>query len=359
MSSTSDSQVEHKIIDPLLAFRRKVEPLNQIHNDCMQVFTTTIMGLLTGSDGGVEFQGAGANALAEIVGQFLNIERQLAGTDPFSLEGRLQDASVICERYASLLQEAMGKRSSSHASAHFTKLGAAIALDGGEGQDENDGDPNQDAFGFELDFQADMVGPINEPLPDPPDINAMPATQAADPSLGPNAGFIQTLGIDPAEINADITSSNDGGLGSDGTEGSDNTPVDRSIGNLQNTGNFRPSALHHIFEGDLRGTNAGGFHYEGVPGAGGSIIPGTETPPNAYGVYEAQVEVNGVEKEGISTFFPQSMSPQEVVNSINEAYNTRTFVRGNTYVGTTSTGMRIYMFLDRTGHIISAFPAYP
>ena len=60
-------------------------------------------------------------------------------------------------------------------------------------------------------------------------------------------------------------------------------------------------------------------------------------------------------------FFSEKMSAQEVVNSINQAYNNRQFVQGtrNTYIGYDSNGMEIKMFIDMsTGEIISAFPVY-
>jgi len=59
-------------------------------------------------------------------------------------------------------------------------------------------------------------------------------------------------------------------------------------------------------------------------------------------------------KEGESSFFPKSMSPQDVVDSINEAYDSRRFIWGNTYEGETLLGMRISIRLDKAGKIISA-----
>ncbi len=128
---------------------------------------------------------------------------------------------------------------------------------------------------------------------------------------------------------------------------------------LRNTDNFKPSALRHIFEGELEGTHANGYHYEGVPNTPGSTVPGTETPYDEYGVYRAQVTVNGIFKTsngGYSTFFSKLMPPQEVVDSINEAYNTRSHVLGNTYEGITLSGMKVRMYLDKMDKIMSAFP---
>jgi hypothetical protein len=133
-----------------------------------------------------------------------------------------------------------------------------------------------------------------------------------------------------------------------------------SFDHLQNTGNIEPGGLDHIFKGEINANGqAVGYHYEGVPGAGGRVVPGTASTPDAHGVYTAQVEVNGVRKKGkgISAFFPKSMTPQDVVDSINEAYNTRVHQTGDRYVGVTSSGMRIQLILDPTsGKVTNAWP---
>ena len=77
-----------------------------------------------------------------------------------------------------------------------------------------------------------------------------------------------------------------------------------------------------------------------------NIVNGTEVSINDLGVYKAQVEVNGIPKSGnggYSTFFPKEMSPQDVIDSINEAYNNKVFVVGskNSYIGTSNNGLEI------------------
>ena len=135
------------------------------------------------------------------------------------------------------------------------------------------------------------------------------------------------------------------------------------LANLQHTENFTEKSLIHIFEGDVRRRQAGGYHYDMVEGTSGSIIEGTKSPAlNDAGVYEAKVEVNGIPKkgnEGYSTFFPDSMSPQEVVDAINEAYETRIFDTDsrNLYEGISKNGMKIKMYLDSEKKIISAYPS--
>lgn len=135
-----------------------------------------------------------------------------------------------------------------------------------------------------------------------------------------------------------------------------------TISDLQDTGHFRAGALAHIFEGEInRRGDAVGFHYDGLPTKKGRVIDGTKTKPNRHGVYEAKVEVDGVKKRsngGKSTLYPEEWDAQQVVDAINEAYETKTFISGNTYEGLSREGMRIRMYLDNDDKIISAFPIY-
>ena len=101
-----------------------------------------------------------------------------------------------------------------------------------------------------------------------------------------------------------------------------------SLIELKNTDNFMDSTIEHIFEGNVRRGKAGGYHYECIKDTAGNIVNGTEVLINDLGVYKAQVEVNGIPKSGnggYSTFFPKEKSPQDVIDSINEAYNNKVF----------------------------------
>ncbi len=131
---------------------------------------------------------------------------------------------------------------------------------------------------------------------------------------------------------------------------------------LKDTENFTDSAIEHIFEGQInvRG-KAVGYHYEGIEGTSGKVISGTESSVNNVGVYKAQVEVDGIPKTangGFSTFYSKDMSPQQVIDAINEAYSNCELKHGtrNTYQGVANNGMIIDMYLDQNGKIISAFP---
>jgi len=141
---------------------------------------------------------------------------------------------------------------------------------------------------------------------------------------------------------------------------SDMEVQDLTIDDLENTEHFRPGALEHILEGEInRKGDAVGFHYEGLETAKGRVIENTRTNPDKYGVYEAEIEVDGIKKSGnrgISSFFPLHWTAQEVVDGINEAYESKEFLRGNTYEGISDEGVIIHMYLDQNDKIISAFP---
>ena len=131
---------------------------------------------------------------------------------------------------------------------------------------------------------------------------------------------------------------------------------------LKNTDIFTDKSLKHVFEGELTKRGASGYHVDTIDGSIGKIVDGSKTAPNKYGVYEAQVEINGTLKKGNggkSTFFPDNWSSQQIVDSINEAYSKKVFRSGNIYVGKLSNGMQIEMYINKTtGKLISAFPKY-
>lgn len=128
---------------------------------------------------------------------------------------------------------------------------------------------------------------------------------------------------------------------------------------LRRTDYFLPSALVHIFQGDInRHGKAGGYHYEGFPEAKGQVVAKSKTKPDAHGVYRAKVTIDGVSKQAQSTFFPQEWTPQQVVDAINEAYEKRVHQSGNVYQATIDNGVTIQLYVTEDGAIISAFPLY-
>ena len=60
----------------------------------------------------------------------------------------------------------------------------------------------------------------------------------------------------------------------------------------------------------------------------------------------------------MSSFYPENLTPQEVIDAINQASDSRVNLRGNAYVGESDGGLEIEMYLDADNKIISAFPIY-
>ena len=69
---------------------------------------------------------------------------------------------------------------------------------------------------------------------------------------------------------------------------------------------------------------------------------------------------NWVPKTAPSSFFPRTWSEQKILMEIENAFNNKIFVSGNTWKGLSSEGIEIRMFLktDGSNHIISAFPIF-
>lgn len=126
--------------------------------------------------------------------------------------------------------------------------------------------------------------------------------------------------------------------------------------------------VEHIFHGEInRRGRAVGFHHRASIGHEGKarIVPGSETPPNAHGVFQAEVEIYNpttqtwVRKSTPSSFFPDSWNRARVMQEIREAYDARTFPdpsRPNYWEGVSSSGVRIGGYMDDAGNINTAFP---
>ena len=131
---------------------------------------------------------------------------------------------------------------------------------------------------------------------------------------------------------------------------------------LKNTGNFAKKTLEHIFDGTINGKGkATGYHYTMVTDSKGKVIDGTRSKVDENGVFTGKVEVNGVKKNGFSSFFPESWSPQQVVDAINTAYDDAlddpSNPKGSIWVGY-SGDLEIDMYLNSDRKITSAFPIY-
>ncbi len=118
----------------------------------------------------------------------------------------------------------------------------------------------------------------------------------------------------------------------------------------------------HIFHGEINGQGkAVGWHFEDTAkNDEGTRIVKLIGKPDSKGVYRAEVEIKGLKKEAMSTFFPKTMTIQTVVAAVGEAWRARKPVGGkdNYFEGRSKDGLLIGMYLDEQGEIRTAFPIY-
>ena len=131
---------------------------------------------------------------------------------------------------------------------------------------------------------------------------------------------------------------------------------------LQNTENFAKKTLEHIFDGTINSKgNATGYHYTRITDSKGEVIEGTESKKDRHGVFTAKVKVNGVKKNGFSSFYPEDWTPQQVVDAVNEAYDSAlsdpSNPHGSLWIGY-SGDLEIDMYLDGSKKITTAYPIY-
>lgn len=123
---------------------------------------------------------------------------------------------------------------------------------------------------------------------------------------------------------------------------------------------YQKKGVDHVFNGEIKANGkVGGYHYNMVDDSAGKIIEGTRTAPNKYGVYKADVSINGKIKS--SSFFPDHMSPKQISNCIDDVVrNTKPKILKNgisSYTGF-SNKIKIRVFLDANGNLNSAYPIF-
>ncbi len=131
---------------------------------------------------------------------------------------------------------------------------------------------------------------------------------------------------------------------------------------LKNTEHFAKNTLKHIFDGTINSKgNATGYHYTMVEDSKGSIIDGTRSKEDKNGVFTGKVKVGDVKKKGFSSFYPESWTPQQVVDAINTAYdyavNDSSNPKGSLWIGYAG-DLEIDMYLDNNKKITTAYPVY-
>ena len=121
--------------------------------------------------------------------------------------------------------------------------------------------------------------------------------------------------------------------------------------------------LEHVFEGQInrRGKPIGFHSRPGGREPEGARVARTVSGPNAAGVYIAEVEIrsgSGRWLRKTSTFYPDSMSRDEVVAAILHAWNDRRDLGGGKFQGDSGEGFTIEGYTLDDGGINTAYPIY-
>lgn len=120
--------------------------------------------------------------------------------------------------------------------------------------------------------------------------------------------------------------------------------------------------LWHVFEGEInRKGKPTGFHSrpDGRDPANARVVA-IKDRPNSVGVYTADIEVRdgGQWKPKFSSFFPDQLSQQEVVEIIVYAYRNSANSKKQPWSGPSGLGFQVQGYTSSRGGINTAFPVY-
>ena len=87
------------------------------------------------------------------------------------------------------------------------------------------------------------------------------------------------------------------------------------------------------------------------------VITNVRDTNTTYNIVKANVEIDGFPKKGISTFFPSTWTPQNIVDAINEAFNNaQQYKNTDLYRGKCNAGFEIEMKIINN-KIQTAYPS--
>jgi len=120
--------------------------------------------------------------------------------------------------------------------------------------------------------------------------------------------------------------------------------------------------LWHVFEGEInrRGKPVGYHSRPNGQDAPNARIKSIKSKPNRHGVYTANIEIrDGNQWKGkFSSFFPDAMSQDQVVDAIINAYSKSKNPKKQPWSGPSGHGFQIQGYTSSQGGINTAFPIY-
>lgn len=120
--------------------------------------------------------------------------------------------------------------------------------------------------------------------------------------------------------------------------------------------------LWHVFEGEInRSGKPVGFHSRpGGNDPSSARVKSIRDKPNRAGVYTATIEIRDGNqwKEKFSSFFPDNMSSDDVIEAVLNAYNKSNDRQAQPFEGPSGLGFTIQGYTSNQGGINTAFPVY-
>lgn len=136
-----------------------------------------------------------------------------------------------------------------------------------------------------------------------------------------------------------------------------------SAGKLPHWSSSNPEInLWHVFEGEInRKGKPTGFHSRpGGRDPANARVVSVKDKPNKAGVYTATIEVRDGNqwKSKFSSFFPDNLSQQEVIDVIVNAYNNSKNPKKQPWSGPSGLGFQVQGYTTSRGGINTAFPVF-
>lgn len=173
------------------------------------------------------------------------------------------------------------------------------------------------------------------------------------------------LGAGLEKLGVDLNALGLGGLTNQQgqSNNSNNSGAKRSHPNTKQWSSTNPEInLWHVFEGEInRKGKPTGYHSRpgGIDAANARIVS-IKDRPNRAGVYTANIEVHdgGQWKSKFSSFFPDNMSQEDVIDAIVSAYNSSKDKNKQPWQGPSGLGFNIQGYTTSKGGINTAFPVF-
>ena len=189
------------------------------------------------------------------------------------------------------------------------------------------------------------------------------------------AVVLAALGLNLDRFGIDLDALSRGGSPFTSQSAGNSSPAAPERGNSASTGNSSNQSsgqkwsdtspninLLHVFEGEInrKGKPTGYHSRPNGQDPSNARVASVKDKPNRYGVYTANIEVRDGNqwKSKFSSFFPDSLSRDEVIDVILHAYNNSNNKNSQPWEGPSGAGYRVQGYTSGQGGINTAFPIY-